>query len=166
MKARTTITILLIIVLIAGCLPWQPPQEQPLPTTLKQKKEADHPSLKEAIKTSGQPFLPSRLPTEETFPILVTATITHPATILGKEGFSPAELTIDAGDSVTWLNADQREKVLVLTFQKINTREFITSLSIPPGQEWDHVFTQSGEYTYWTTGYGVKGKLVVKESSS
>lgn len=154
---------LMVLLLLLGCLPWQSPSgnsdpSAALPPEVKAKDHSSAPSS----QTRQQPFQPSRIPSSGSS-IEVTATITHPATILGKPGFSPAELAIEAGDSVTWTNHDPQKKVLVLTFQKAGTREFITSRAIRPGREWDHVFTEPGEYIYWTVGYGVKGKVMVRE---
>ncbi len=163
-----TLALLSILSLLIGCLPWQPTEERGgveknsglLDTS---KPKVDRSASEATSSTRQEPFQPVRIPAPGSF-IEVTATITHPATILGKNGFSPAELTIEAGDSVTWTNADPQRKIMVLTFQKAGAREFITSISIPPGKEWDHVFTSPGEYTYWTVQHGTKGKLVVKTS--
>lgn len=161
-----TIVALTIALLLMSCLPWRPPEETiGIETNTEIKEAAEIKGKDSTSQTKQLPFQPSRIPAPGSF-IEVTATVTHPASILGKKGFLPAELTIEAGDSVTWTNADPQKKKLVLTFQKINTREFITSPSLPPEKEWDYVFTEPVEYVYWTTGYGVKGRLIVKESNS
>lgn len=156
-----SLVFLFIVLFLISCLPWQSSREAPMDNENIEKNELRAPAQKQSVKKSSQqPFEPSKI--KRQFPIEVTATITHPATILGRHGFSPSELTIEAGDSVTWTNADPQEKIIVLTFQKIGTREFITSISILPGKEWDYVFTSPGEYTYWTVQYGTKGRLMVK----
>ncbi len=168
-----TVLFLVLFLFLVGCLPWQspeeppePPSEPPLTKANKEIKTNHEIGAKNPVsKIKQQPLQLSRIPSSGSF-IEVIATITHPATILGKNGFSPAELTIEVGDSITWTNADPQKKTLVLTFQRVNTREFVTSPSLQPGREWDYAFTEPGEYIYWTVGYGVKGRLVVKESLS
>ena len=82
--------------------------------------------------------------------------------ILGVNGFDPAELKIGKNDLVRWTNKDPKAKDAVITFQYENTREFVNSDIIPAQGTWEKVFTTSGTYTYWTIGYGVKGKVIVE----
>lgn len=110
--------------------------------------------------------LPERVPAkpfwEEELPVDITATVTHPAAIIGRDGFEPEEISIEAGDSITWTNADI--KLVVLTFQNLHNRyRMFTSSAIKRGQQWEYTFSEAGEYDYWTTAYGVKGKVLVKE---
>ena len=144
-----TMTMLLSFLLLIGCLPWQSPSGATTVETLHIKQ-----SLPQQIDTDTLPL--------NKFPLSVEATITHPAIILGKKGFSPAELVIQAGDSVTWQNNDPKHKIVTIIFQKDGTRSFITSSQIPPDGSWENVFTESGDFTYWTVAYGTKGKLRVK----
>jgi len=83
-------------------------------------------------------------------------------TILGQQGFSPQEISIKAGDSITWKNADPQRKRIVLTFQRGREQnQFFSSPALWPKEEWEHTFWEEGEYNYWTTAYGVKGKVIV-----
>ncbi len=89
--------------------------------------------------------------------------ITRPVAILGKEGFSPAEMSIVAGDSITWKNTDPGHKLAVLTFQRGREQnQFFNSPALRPGEEWVYVFWEEGEYNYWSTIYGVEGKVIVQ----
>ncbi|MEK6951124.1 MAG: hypothetical protein AABX13_05370 [Nanoarchaeota archaeon] len=166
MKLYPVLFLIVLFIFLTACLPWQPRAEpitddqHPSPQQLSQNLPSEQPLSK---KSAQQPFIPNKIQQSQLqFPLEVTATITYPATIMGKAGFLPAELTIEVGDSVTWLNADPRKKTLTLTFQEGKTRNFITSPSIIPAAEWVQVFTEPAEYRYWTVGYGVTGKLVVK----
>lgn len=88
--------------------------------------------------------------------------VTRPVTILGKEGFSSSDVSIKAGDSITWKNADPQQKKVVLIFQQGRERnQFFNSPVILPDDEWESVFWDEGEYNYWTTAYGVEGKVIV-----
>ena len=93
--------------------------------------------------------------------IQVTATVTHPINIFGRNGFAPEIITIQAGDSITWTNRDPEHKEVALTFYEEGTRHFRNSRTIRPAQEETMIFPQKINYTYWTVGYGVKGKIIV-----
>ncbi len=82
--------------------------------------------------------------------------------ILGKEGFDPQQITIGVGDTIIWINKDPQGKVAVLTFQKDGSRTFFASKSIQVGGADSFLFEEPGSYTYWTVGYGVRGKVVVE----
>src|SRR3989344_6093621 len=79
--------------------------------------------------------------------------------IVGKEGFDPTEVTIHAGDSLTWVNDDK--KALTLTIFK-KGKWYLNSNVIEPGQSFEQEFKEAGEYDYWTLAYGVKGKITVQ----
>lgn len=154
--------LVLLLIVLSGCLSWQSGTESP--AEQQQDQQVPPPdSLAEqpTTKSAEQPFTPNKI---QQLPLEVTATITHPVTILGKAGFSPAELTIEAGDAVTWTNADPQKKALTLTFQEETTRNFLASPLITPTAEWTGTFTEPREYRYWTVGYGITGLLVVKET--
>lgn len=88
--------------------------------------------------------------------------ITRPVAILGREGFSPSDINIKVGDSITWKNADQQQKRVVLVFQRGREQnQFFNGPSLWPGEEWEHTFWEEREYNYWTTEYGVEGKVVI-----
>lgn len=79
--------------------------------------------------------------------------------IVGKEGFDPMQVTINSGDSVTWVNDDK--KALTLTIFK-EGKWYLNSDVIEPGQSFEQEFKEAGEYDYWTLAYGVKGKITVQ----
>lgn len=87
-------------------------------------------------------------------------TLTGDVEILGKDGFSPAEASVNVGEEVVFLN--KASKDVVITFQNDGTRMFTNSQLVKTGTTYSHVFSEAGSYTYWTVGYGVKGKLVVE----
>lgn len=156
-------SIMLLLIVLSGCLSWSPGTESPVGQQQDQQvPPQDSLAEQPTTKSAEQPFTPNKI---QQLPLEVTATITHPVTILGPDGFSPAELTIEAGDSVTWTNADPKKKHLTLTFQERATRKFLASQLITPAAEWTTNFPQPGEYRYWTVGYGVTGMLIVEEKS-
>ncbi len=79
--------------------------------------------------------------------------------IVGKAGFDPMEITINAGDSLTWINDDKKELTLTI-FKK--GKWYLNSNVIEPGQSFEQEFKEAGEYDYWTLAYGVKGKITVQ----
>ncbi len=105
---------------------------------------------------------PLRYPSEEKIPFLITATITHPVQVLGKQGFDPKEVSIDLDDSVTWTNNDPLAEDITLTIHKSGTRKFMTTPILKFGQQGTLMFTEKGTWTYWSVEYGVKGKIVVE----
>ena len=92
----------------------------------------------------------------------ISATITHPVNILGKAGFNPEELVLDAGDSVTWINADPQKEDIVLVIQREGTREFRTTKAIRRGEQTTLIFPEIGRFGYWSVAYGKKGLVVVR----
>lgn len=82
--------------------------------------------------------------------------------ILGRGGFEPEILTVKKGTAVQFLNKDSAENVIVLTFQKGNSRDFTNSDHIPAGMTYEHVFSEAGIYDYWSLAYGVKAKIIVE----
>ncbi|MFH1276556.1 MAG: hypothetical protein ABIH82_05590 [Candidatus Woesearchaeota archaeon] len=86
---------------------------------------------------------------------------TTEVTVLGKNGFDPAELTVNEGDTVVFINKDPAEKDFSITFQRLGTRIFTNSDITGYGNSWENTF-EAGTYYFWTLGYGVKGKLIVE----
>lgn len=70
--------------------------------------------------------------------------------------FSPASVSIDAGDSVVWSNQDDRDHKIVFS-------EGPSSGNLKPGQTWSRTFEKSGTFNY-SCDYRprMKGKVVVK----
>ena len=111
--------------------------------------------------TTPNTFLNSAEP-PPSFTGAVIVGITRPVAVLGKGGFSPLEISIKAGDSVTWRNDDPGRKRLVLIFQQGREQnKFFNSPALWPEEEWEHTFWEEGEYNYWSTAYGVEGKVMV-----
>lgn len=59
--------------------------------------------------------------------------------------FSPADLTIAVGDTVTWTNHDTAPHNIVVT----DGPEKFTSPTLQTGQTYSHTFTQAGKYSYY-----------------
>jgi plastocyanin len=59
--------------------------------------------------------------------------------------FSPADLTIAVGDTVTWTNHDTAPHNIVIT----DGPEKFTSPTLQTGQTFSHTFTQAGKYSYY-----------------
>ena len=83
--------------------------------------------------------------------------------IVGAQGFTPEVVEVEVGNYVQWKNEDPKNKQLVLTFQKDGSRQLWNSNLLKVGDTYEHYFGEVGTYTYWTTGYGVKGKVEVTE---
>ena len=83
--------------------------------------------------------------------------------IVGAQGFTPDTVTVEIGNYVQWKNEDPKNKQVVLTFQKDETRQMFNSNLLKVGDTYERYFDEVGTYTYWTTGYGVKGTVEVTE---
>ncbi|MBE8523898.1 cupredoxin family copper-binding protein [Amycolatopsis sp. H6(2020)] len=59
--------------------------------------------------------------------------------------FSPADLTIAVGDTVTWTNHDTAPHNIVVT----DGPEKFTSPTLQTGQTFSHTFTKAGKYSYY-----------------
>jgi plastocyanin len=70
--------------------------------------------------------------------------------------FQPAELTIQKGDTVVWINND----ILAHDVTEESSKAW-TSLLIPVGQSWSLVVQQSADY-YCSIHVVMKGKLIVQ----
>ncbi|MBI2665071.1 hypothetical protein HYX12_00430 [Candidatus Woesearchaeota archaeon] len=87
------------------------------------------------------------------------------ATLLGKEGITPTELTVTVGQEVSWKNMDKMTHVLI--FKKntaYGTSKTLSSPAIKVGEVYTTSFDTAGTYMYWEDAYaGQKAKLVVEE---
>ena len=70
--------------------------------------------------------------------------------------FQPAELTLQKGDTVVWINHD-----IVAHDVTEETGKLWTSGSLAPGKSWSLVVTQSADY-YCSIHVVMKGKLIVQ----
>ncbi len=82
--------------------------------------------------------------------------------ILGRQGFTPAEMTVKIGEKIILTNEDPEGRKVELVFQYGTSRQFITTTILDLGEEHRQIFEEPGTYHFWTTGYGKKGKIMVK----
>jgi plastocyanin len=65
---------------------------------------------------------------------------------LGTGAFDPAELTVSAGSSVTWINNAGTNMVIII-FK--DGRAYMNSQKFDPGESFEQEFADAGEYKYW-----------------
>jgi plastocyanin len=86
-----------------------------------------------------------------------TATSANATVQITKTGFVPATVTINAGDSVTWKNADKVNHQVVA-----NGGQFASPI-LSPGQTYTHKFNGGGTFRYHDALHtGLRGTVVVK----
>ena len=66
--------------------------------------------------------------------------------VLAQAAFEPNTLTINVGDSVTWINSDSAEAVIIIFKDK---SAYMNSVKFDPGEKFEHEFTEAGSYQYW-----------------
>ena len=82
----------------------------------------------------------------------------------GADKFEPALLKIKAGDTVKWVNDDDRKHVIASIPGKGTNDKELFAPQIVPGNSWSHTFTKSGEYPYFCyIHYVMMGAVVVEE---
>ena len=142
--------ILGLMVLVSACAQQtSQPVQTAQPILPAEQPAADNPPQEETV-AAEQASMPEK---EE------TKTSSGDVRIVGKEGFDPVEATINAGDSLTWINDDKKD--LVMVFFK-DGKFYINSAIIKPGESFEHEFKVEGSYVYRTLAYGVEGKLIVQ----
>lgn len=142
---------LLLALVVLGC---QPSTPEIAPATSLETREAGE--AKEAGESDSSPtgaVVSEKEPASDAGDL-------NDVTILGRQGFNPPELKVAKGSQVVFTNADS--KTAVLNFQRGNSLRISISGSIPPGETYTHTFGETGAYTYWTTGYGIEGKITVE----
>lgn len=139
----------LVLFLVIGC-------QQQVPSADAEQSSSEQPAEQPA-EASSEIQGAAVAETAKTTPAIVMKKVS----ILGKEGFEPAELSLKTGDSLVWANEDA--KSMVLTFQKDKGRDISNSELILPEATYSRSFDEPGTYEYWTTAYGVKGKVIVEE---
>ena len=83
----------------------------------------------------------------------------------GADKFEPALLKIKAGDTVKWVNDDDRKHVIASIPGKGTNDKELFAPQIVPGNSWSHTFTKSGEYPYFCyIHYVMMGAVVVEEA--
>ena len=66
--------------------------------------------------------------------------------VLNAGAFEPTEITINVGDSVTWINTDDKQAVIII-FK--DGRTYTNSQKFNPGEQFEHEFTEAGSYQFW-----------------
>lgn len=82
----------------------------------------------------------------------------------GSDKFEPSVLKIKAGDTVKWINEDDRGHVIAsIPGQGTNDKELFAP-SMPTGGSWSHTFKKAGEYPYFCyIHYVMMGVVIVEE---
>ena len=82
----------------------------------------------------------------------------------GLDKFEPALLKIKTGDSVKWINEDDRgHPIASIPGQGTNDKELF-SKPIPPGGSWSYTFKKAGEFPYFCyIHYVMMGAVIVEE---
>lgn len=82
----------------------------------------------------------------------------------GLDKFEPALLKIKPGDSVKWINEDDRRHPIAgIPGRGTNDKELF-SQPIPPGGSWSHTFKKAGEFPYFCyIHYVMMGAVIVEE---
>ena len=80
---------------------------------------------------------------------------THTVTMDGAQ-FSPATLTVNAGDTVVWVNKD------ILAHTATSASGGFDSKTVEPGKSWKFVAKKKGEFAYTCSFHPMNGKLVVR----
>ena len=70
--------------------------------------------------------------------------------------FSPADLTVKAGETVVWVNKDLLAHTATAKDGSFN------STAIPPGQSWRFVAKAKGEFPYTCSFHPMNGRLTVR----
>ena len=85
----------------------------------------------------------------------VRTPVTHTVTV-DSARFSPADLTINAGDSVVWINKD------LLAHTATTVKAGFDSKVIQPGESWRYTARRKGEFAYACSFHPMKAILRVK----
>jgi len=154
MKIKSAFGLILILLLSACAVPQQP-EAQTGKTTIPE------PSVQEQTTepTIQEPETEETQVEEEQVKEEKARTTSADVRILGKGGFDPDELTVNAGSTVTWINDDNIK--LTLTFFK-DGKFYQNSDIINPEEKFELTFDEEGSYEYWSVDYGVKAKIAVE----
>ncbi len=83
----------------------------------------------------------------------------------GSDKFEPALLKIKTGDSVKWINEDDRRHPIASIPGQGTSDKELFSPPIPPGGSWSHTFKKTGEYPYFCyIHYVMMGAVIVEEA--
>jgi plastocyanin len=81
--------------------------------------------------------------------------VTHTVTIDGAR-FSPADLTVRAGDTIVWVNKD------ILAHTATSRDGAFDSKVIQPGQRWKYVVKRKGDFAYTCSFHPMNAILKVQ----
>lgn len=115
---------------------------------------------------STQPLPPPAAPTEETEieveeEVAEAAPSSSEIRVLTAGAFEPTELTISVGDSVTWINTDEKRAVIII-FK--DGRTYTNSQTFQPGEKFEHEFVEKGSYQYWrSVAFSSDGGMITVE---
>src|SRR4051794_41691956 len=85
------------------------------------------------------------------------------AVVISGYAFQPASLTVTAGDTVTWTNADQAPHDVTTTSAPVA----IHGSRMDKGQTWSYVFTTPGTYAYLCSFHpDMKATVIVKPAAT
>lgn len=87
--------------------------------------------------------------------------VPEPDVLILDSGFSPAEVVVSPGESVTWKNSMKNVAVLWST----SPDETFTSPIIRPGEVYSHVYNSAGSFRYVDVNFGFRGVVVVKPAA-
>ncbi len=89
----------------------------------------------------------------------------------GLLAFEPSNLTIKAGDTVTWVNNKMAPHNVIFDAAQVPGGKEVADklsqeqLTFSPGESYSSTFTEPGEYTYFCAphrGAGMVGKIIVE----
>lgn len=99
------------------------------------------------------------------FFVVATAVAADDNITMGSNGnliFEPSEITINAGDTVRFVNGElPPHNVIVKDFSELSHE----ALAFAPGENFEITFSEPGDYDYWCDphkGAGMKGIIHVK----
>lgn len=92
---------------------------------------------------------------------VTTANTTAVAVNIANFAFSPATLTIKAGQTVTWTNNDSATHTVTSGTNRTFDGKYDKSLK--QGESWSHTYSDPGTYEYYCKPHtGMTGKVIVQ----
>src|SRR3989338_8955393 len=120
--------ILSLLVLVSACAQ----KAEPAAQTVQQSQPEAQPVEEQAEETL-----------EVAEEIVEETPTTNEVRVLGQGAFEPNALTINAGDTVTWVNTDEKEVVIII-FK--DGKVYQNSQKFKPGEKFEHEFKEAGSY--------------------
>ncbi len=112
---------------------------------------------------SASPMAPSPTPSPTPTPNGASSSVVIPvgAEFLGSRAFTPSDLTVQAGTTVTWMNTDRDSHTTTSEVPGWN------SGTISPGRQFSFTFQTPGAYPYHCSFHpGMAGRVVVSEAAA